>query len=363
MKPLATITLLLTIALAFSACSPDNAIAQQTTAKPSPATVAKPIVRTVAITQTYPAQVEAIERVELRPQVSGALDAVHFTEGANVKRGQLLFRIDPRPYAAALIEAQAALTQAQADAQATIRESERAARLVEKKAISQEDADRRLASAGVAAARIAAARAAVERARLNLSFTEVRAPISGRIGRAEMTRGNLVSPETRLAVIVATNPVYVRFDVDENTLASHLGRGAGKWRVAFNGMPAEVAFVENEIGNGTGTLRIRAKLRNIDGSVIPGMYGNATLTLGEEKNAVLVRDEAIGADQGQRYVLVVDDKNTLQYRPVTLGAREGDLRVVKSGLTASDRIVVNGLFRLRPGMPVAPVLGAMEKEG
>lgn len=364
MKPLAVVALLLTAAFSFSACVPDNVNAQEAAApKAAPATVAAPVVRTVAVTQTYPAQVEAIERVELRPQASGYLEAVNFTEGAYVSRGEVLFRIDRRPYAAALAEAAAAMAQAEADAEATVREAERAARLVEKKAISQEDADRRRASAGVASARIAAARAAFERARLNLSFTEVRSPISGRIGRAEVTRGNLVSPETRLAVVVATDPVYVRFDVDENTLASQLGNGGGQWRVAFNGMPAEVAFVENEIGRGTGTLRIRAKLDNPNGSVIPGMYGTATLILGEEQNAVLVREEAIGADQGQRFVLIVDAQNTLQYRPVTLGAREGNLRVVKSGVNAGDKVVVNGLFRLRPGMPVAPHVVAMEKKG
>lgn len=363
MRTLGVVALLIIAALSSSACSPDNVNAQEAAAqKAAPATVAKPVVKTVAITQTYPAQVEAIERVELRPQVAGYLDGVTFNEGSVVSRGQVLFRIDPRPYAAALAEAEAALVQAQADEQASKKEGERAARLVEKKAISQEDADRRVASAGVAAARVNAARASVERARLNLSFTEVRSPISGRIGRAEVTRGNLVSPETRLAVVVATDPVYVRFDVDENTLVSQLGKGRGSWRVDFNGMPAEVAFVENEIGSGTGTLRIRAKLNNPGGTVIPGMYGTATLTLGEEKNAVLVRDEAIGADQGQRFVLVVDAQNTLQYRAVTLGAREGGLRVVKSGISGADRIVVNGLFRLRPGMTVAPNVVAMEKE-
>lgn len=362
MRQIAIAVLLVTAALSFGACSPGAAGAQEAAGNVAPATVATPVVRTIPVTQTYPAQVEAIERVELRPRVSGALDAVTFVEGSTVSKGQVLFRIDRRPYAAALAEAEAALAQAEADAEATSREGSRAARLVEKKAISREDADRRIASANVASARVAAARAAVERARLNLSFTEVRSPISGRIGRAEVTRGNLVSPETRLAVVVSTDPVYVRFDVDENTLASQLGKGRGRWRVDFNGMPARVAFVENEIGRGTGTLRIRAKLDNPDGTVIPGMYGTATLTLGEEKDAVLVRDEAIGADQGQRFVLVVDQKNTLQYRAVTLGARQGDLRVVRSGIGAGDRVVVNGLFRLRPGMPVAPKLVAMEKE-
>lgn len=364
MKQLGIVALILTAALSSTSCSPDAASAQEAAiAQAAPATVAAPLIRTVAITQTYPAQVEAIERVELRPQVAGALDSVNFREGAVVSRGQVLFRIDRRPWAAALAEAEAALAQAEADAAASLREGERAGRLVAKKAISQEESDRRVAAASVAEARVHAARAAVERAKLHLSFTEVRSPISGRIGRAEVTRGNLVSPETRLAVIVATNPVYVRFDVDENTLASHLGAGLGKWRVDYNGTPAQVAFVENEIGRGTGTLRVRARLANAGGTVIPGMYGTATLTLGEIKDALLVREEAIGSDQGQRFVLVADAKNVLQYRPVTLGAREGDLRVVKSGLQSDDRVVINGLFRLRPGMPVMPQVVAMEKKG
>jgi len=360
MQRIAAIVLLVPIILTFSACSPGAAGAQESTVQAAPATVALPVVKSVAVTQSYPAQVEAIERVELRPRVAGALESVHFAEGSLVTKGQLLFRIDPRPYAAALAEAEAALAQAEADARAALSEGARASRLVEKKAISREEADRRTAAAGVAQARVDAARAAVQRARLNLSFTEVRAPISGRIGRAEITRGNLVSPESRLAVVVAIDPLYVRFDVDEHTLAQHLGKGLGKWRVDFNGKPAEVAFVENEIGRGTGTLRIRARLRNADGSTIPGMYGTATLTLGEERSAILVRDEAIGADQGQRFVLVVDEKNTLQYRPVTLGARAGGLRVISSGLAAHDRVVVDGLFRLRPGMPVVPALSSME---
>ncbi|HEX2061719.1 MAG TPA: efflux RND transporter periplasmic adaptor subunit [Thermoanaerobaculia bacterium] len=360
-RKIAVLIVILAGALSFTACSTEVTNAQEAPKAP-PATVATPVMRTVAITRSYPAQVEAIERVELRPRVAGSLDAVAFTEGAVVKRGQVLFRIDPRPYAAALAEARAALAQAEADAEASLREDARAARLVEKNAISREDADRRRAAASVAEARVNAARAAVERARLNLSFTEVRSPITGRIGRAEVTRGNLVSPETRLAVVVSTDPVYVRFDVDENTLAAHLGNGWTKWRVDFNGTPAEVAFVENEIGRGTGTLRIRARLMNPNGNVIPGMFGTATLTLGQQKNALLVREEAIGADQGQRFVLVADAKNVLQYRPVTLGAREGELRVIASGLQPDDRVVVNGLFRLRPGTPVVPNVVTMEKE-
>ena len=364
-KLIIPIVLLIVSAITLTSCSADTAGAQEKAAA-VPATVAKPVVRTVAVTQTYPAQVEAIERVELRPQVAGYLDSVNFAEGAKVAKGQVLFRIDPRPFAAALAEAEAALAQAEADAQALQREGERATRLVERKAISQEDAERRRATASVGTARVAAAKAAVERARLQLAFTEIKSPIGGRIGRAEATRGNLVSPETRLAVIVSTNPVYVRFDVDEATLVQHLGNGS-RWRVHFSQqgsnaiLPAEVAFVENEIGGGTGTLRVRAKLANPAGLILPGMFGTATLTLAENKNAVLVREEAIGADQGQRFVLVAGKDDVLQYRPVTLGAREGDLRVITNGLGAGDRIVVNGLFRLRPGTPIAPNVVAMEK--
>ena len=370
MKSIAAVLTLSIAALSLVGCSPDASHAQEAPAASAaaPAAVATPVIRTVAVTQSYPAQVEAIERVELRPQVAGYLDAVNFAEGAYVSRGQALFLIDRRPYAAALAEAEAALVQAEADAEAALREGSRATRLIERKAISQEEADRRRAGSAVASARVAAARAAVERARLSLSFTEIRSPLSGRIGRAEVTRGNLVSPETRLAVVVAVDPVYIRFDVDEATLVSHVLTGWSRWRVHFtqqgskSPLPAEVAFVENEFGRGTGTLRIRARLANTDGAVIPGMFGTATLTLGEEKNALLVREEAIGADQGQRFVLVADEKNVLQYRAVTLGSREGDLRVIRSGIAAGDRVVINGLFRLRPGATVAPTVVPMVKE-
>lgn len=362
------IILLLTLAsFAVVGCSPDQANAQPAAASAPPASVATPLVETVAVTRTYPAHVEPVERVELRPQVSGYLDAIRFTEGSIVRKGQILFRIDPRPYAAALAEAEATLAQTLAEAEADAKEGERAGRLLERKAISQEDADRRVASAGVAAARIQAAAAAVERARLNLSFTEVRSPITGRIGRAEITSGNLVSPETRLAVIVSSDDLYVRFDVDENTLSKY-GGAQKEWRVAFTRpgssavIPATIAFGENEIGRGTGTLRLRARLEGTDPSIVAGMFGNVELTVARRADALLIREEAIGTDQGQRYVLVADDSNVLQYRPVIPGARKGALRVIESGLEPQDRVVINGLFRLRPGTPVTPQPTSMEKE-
>lgn len=341
----------------LTGCAPAPA---ESAAPAAPAPVARPLVRTVPLVQTYPAEVEAVERVELRPRVAGSLEAVEFREGARVARGQILFRIDPRPYRAALAGAEAALAQAEADAREAEREAGRAARLLERRALAVEETERRRAVAEAAAARVAAARAGVEQARLDLGFTEVRSPIAGRIGRAEVTRGNLVSPETRLAVVVATDPVYVRFDVDENTLAARAGFPRERWKVRFTpqgageSLPAELAFAENEIGRGTGTLRVRARLANSAGAVIPGMYGSVALTFGEEAGALLVSEEAIGVDQGQRFVLAVGQGNVLEYRPVTLGPRVDGLRVVASGLSAEDRVVVNGLFRLRPGAPVAP---------
>lgn len=366
------VILILLAALAFAAVGCNSAPPQapaNASATAVPAPVARPVVQTVPLTRPYPAEVEAIERVELRPQIGGALEAVQFQEGARVSRGQVLFRIDPRPFRALLAEAEAALAQADTEARTAIREAERASRLLERRAIPEEEAERRQAAAEAGTARVAAARAAVDRARLNLGYTEVKAPISGRIGRAEVTRGNLVGPETRLAVLVATDPVYVRFDVDENTIATRAGAPGRGWRVRFTlpgstqSFPAEIAFVENEIGRGTGTLRVRARLANPAGTVIPGMYGTATLTFGEQPDALLVREEAIGADQGQRFVLALGKDNVVQYRPVTLGARVDGLRVVTSGLNAEDRIVVNGLYRLRPGATVAPQNVFMQTAG
>lgn len=368
-KSLGSLLLGAIASIALASCRESASAQGRAAAAAAPATVAKPIVETVALTSSYPAQVEAIERVELRPQVAGPIESIHFQEGARVRQGQLLVRIDPRPFATALAEAEAALAQARADARHAERESERAERLLQSNAVSQEEAERRRAVALATAARVDAARAAVGRARLDLSFTEVRSPITGTIGRAEITRGNLVSPQSRLAVIVASGAVYVRFDVDEKTIAAHPRGARTDWKVGFTlpgsstPLPAAVAFVENEIAAGTGTLRVRAKLPNADGSVIPGMYGTATLTLGENPGALLVREEAIGADQGQRFVLVAGRDDVLEYRPVTLGPRLGDLRVVDGGLGPEDRVVVSGLLRLRPGTPVAPQVVPMRKEG
>lgn len=344
------------LALALAACSSGAANAP-VAAGPMAVPVATPEMRTVPVTVELPGHVEATERVEVRARVPGTLERIAFEEGARVRKGQLLAQVDPARYAAALSSAEAELREAEAQAKLAAAEAARAGRLVERRAISDEEAERRVAQSAVTFARRDAARARAARARLDLEHTRVLAPINGRIGRAELTAGNLVGPEDRLAVLVADDQVYVRFDVAESALS---GADIAQWRARFtladapgHAFEGQLAFLENEITAGTGTIRARISL---DGhpALVPGRYGRVELVLGERKDALLVNETAIGADQGTRYVLVVDDKGTVQYRPVAAGARIGAQRVIEQGLAPDDRIVVAGLMGVRPGMTVAP---------
>lgn len=354
---------------ALAGCDTESTeIAATLPAPPIP--VAQPLVQRVAIAQQYPARVEAIDRVELRPRVSGYVERVHFTEGSIVAAGDPLVSIDGRPYRAKLEEAAAALALAESDRELARQEQERAERLVARKALAQQELDRRAAALVAAEARVAAARAARELAALELSFTDVRAPIAGRIGRAEVTPGNLVSASaaggTLLATLVAIDPLYISFDLDEAT-ASAAGRdGENILPIRFSAgtlpeVEAEVAFLDNEVGRGTGTLRLRATVANPEGQLIPGMLGRAVVSLAGEQSSLLIDDKAIGTDQGRRYVLVAGEGDTLEYRPIETGPLHGALRVVSSGLSPADRVVVNGLMRVRPGSVIAPVPVPMER--
>lgn len=353
----ATASLLaLALVAALAACG-TGAASAPAEAGPMPVPVSAPERRTVPVTLDLPGHVEATERVELRPRVSGTIEHIAFAEGARVRKGQLLVQIDPARYAAALAGAEAELREAEAQARLAAGEAERARRLVERQAISTEEAERQSAQAAVAAARRDAARAAVTRARLDLAHTRVRAPIDGRIGRAELTAGNLAGPDDRLAVLVADQRVYVRFDVAESALAGH---DPAQWRARFTlpdapgrSFEGTLAFLENEVDDGTGTVRARILLEG-DAALVPGRYGQVRLSLGERRDALLVNETAIGADQGTRYVLVVDAKGKVQYRPVATGARIGTQRVIEQGLAPDERIVVAGLMGVRPGMTVAP---------
>lgn len=360
---------LIMVAVAQTACTATNA---EQGPPPTPQIpVAKPLVQAIAPTQQFPARVEAIDRVELRPRVSGYVEQVLFEEGAIVRKGEPLVRIDPRPYRARLNEAHARLELARADLVLAHQEQDRAHRLVARSAIAVQELDRREAALAAARARVAAANAAHEQAALELSYTEIRAPISGRIGRALVTVGNLVSAAdgggTLLATLISTDPVYVTFDLDEKTAAQAGREGEHVLPVRFlaAGGATEalgtLAFLDNELGNGTGTLRARAQLENTDGVLVPGMLGRVTVTLNHLNESLLIDDKAVGTDQGQRYVLVAGASGAVEYRPIETGGLHGALRVVRHGLSAEDQVVVNGLMKVQPGAVIKPVQVSMER--
>lgn len=373
----AALALALALAGALAAgCS--EAPAQQ--AHAIPVTVARAIERNVTDWDEFTGRIEAKETVELRPRVSGYLQSLHFTEGKDVKKGELLFVIDPRPYAAAYAKALADLQRAQADAALARQNAARAARLMEARAISREEFDQRSTNLEQTAAAVAAAQAAVQAAKLDLDYTRVTAPIDGRVSRAEVTPGNLVTAGptggTLLTTIVSMNPVYVYFDGDEQVYLKYtqmaLRGERPSSRDARNPVLLGLAneegyphrgymdFVDNRLDPATGTIRGRAVFDNSDRLFTPGLYARVRLLGSSEHRAVLVDDRAIGTDQDKRFVYVLDAKNAVTYRPVKPGRLVDGLRVVESGLAPGEVIVVNGLQRVRPGAVVKPERVAMD---
>jgi RND family efflux transporter MFP subunit len=293
-----------------------------------------------------------------------------------VKQGDILYVIDARPYQAKLKQAQAELTRARTQLALAKSEQERASRLIERHAISQEDFDERTSGNQQAAANVAAAEAAADAAALDLSFTQVRAPISGLVGRAEITAGNLVAAgQTLLTTVVSIDPIYVSFDGDEQVYLKYVGmalRGERESsRTAANpvwvgladeqGHPHEghMVFLDNELDPNTGTIHARGLFENKDRRFTPGMFARVKLIGSGEYNALLINDSAVGTDQSIKFVLKVGADNKVEYAPVKLGPLIDGLRVVREGLKASDVILVKGLQQVRPGMPVTPQLVAM----
>jgi multidrug efflux system membrane fusion protein len=362
-------------ALALSACAPNQAA--QPNASPLPqVTVAQAISRKVTEFDAVTGRFEAVQRVELRPRVSGYIASVNFTEGSEVKKDDVLFVIDPRPYEAERDKARAQLAQARSQLVLAQSERERATKLLAQHAISQEEYDTRTAGREQAQANVEAAQAALDSAALNLAFTRVTAPISGRISRALVTSGNFVTNgQTPLTTLVSLDPIYVTFDGDEQeylkyTKAARAGTraGSGVARTPVlvgladeNDYPHQgvMVFVDNALDPTTGTIRSRALLDNHDRLFTPGLFARIKLMDGAQHDAVLVNDSAIGTDQTVRYVLVVGTGNKVEYRPVQLGPVIDGLRVVQSGLTPGESIVVNGLQRVRPGAQVQPQRVAM----
>ncbi len=353
-------------ALLASGCA-RNVAAQQQVAQRPQVTVAAAISRKVTEFDEFTGRFEAVERVEVRPRVSGYISSVNFTDGNEVKKGDVLFVIDPRPYAAGRDKARAQLAQARSQLALAKSERDRATRLLAQHAISQEEFDTRTAGNEQAQASVAAAQAALAAAELDLEFTRVTAPIAGRISRALVTSGNFVaSGQTLLTTLVSLDPIYVTFDGDEQAYLRYSrlaretrgARGAGNPVVVGlaneSGYPhrGAMVFMDNALDAATGTIHSRALLDNHERLFTPGLFARVRLLDSAQHEAVLVNDSAIGTDQTVRYVLVVGPGSKVEYRPVQLGPVIDGLREVQSGLTAGEKVIVNGLQRVRPGAQV-----------
>jgi len=339
-------------------------------------TVAPAIERVVADWDEFTGHFQAVNSVEVRPRVGGFVQRVAFTEGAMVHQGDVLFVIDQRPYEADVARAEAVLAQARTRNQLAGMEVERAKKLVSSQAISREELDARTSGQAEGDAAIRAAEAAVKIARLNLEWTVVRAPISGRVGRAEITPGNLVQAgppaATLLTTIVSLDPIYVYFDTDEQAYLKYMGaQSTGpKGRQVLIGLANETGFphegrlnfVDNRVDGASGTISARALLSNPNGLFTPGLFARVRLLGNQPRPATLIQDQAIGTDQDRKFVLVLKDDNSVEYRPVVTGRVVDGLRTVVSGLKPGERVVINGLMRVRPGMKVAATNAAMVVE-
>jgi multidrug efflux system membrane fusion protein len=346
----------------------------------TPVSVAVVEQRNVALWDEFSGRLEAVERVEVRSRVAGAIQAVHFREGALVRQGDLLLTIDPDPYAAEVERSKAQVLAAEARLALAKKEQDRAQQLqlANSGAISQSNVDQRIGAYREAEANLGAAQAALQSAQLNLTYTEVRAPVAGRVGKLEITVGNLVPAGPGapvLTTLVSVDPIYASFNADEEIVMralATLGAGANVHTqldripvrmvtATSNGTTFEgrLQLIDNQVDARSGTVRVRAVFANRDGSLMPGQF--ARLQMGQAKTdpAVMVNERAIGTDQNKKFVMVVGSDSKAAYREVTLGAFVDGLRVVTNGLKPGERIIVNGLQRVRPGAPVAPELVAM----
>lgn len=341
-------------------------------APPAPAvTVAAPLVQDIVDWDEYVGRFEAVQNVEVRPRATGFLSSVHFQDGQFVKRGQLLFNVDPRPALAALAQARAQAAQAQAGLANARTELARSQTLAAQRAASQEELESRQSAMRSAQAQVAAAGAVVRARQLDLAFTRVTAPISGRISERRVDPGNAVTADqTVLTTIVSTNPLHFVFQGSEALLLKYQRQDSGT-RI---GTPVRVKlademdysrsgtldFVDNAIDTGAGTIRARAIIPNPGGFLKPGMFGNLRLEASRPYPALLVPDTAVTADAARQVVYVVDKAGAVVVRPVQTGPLLGNLRVIRSGISRDDRVVIDGTQRARPGQKVQAKLGKIQ---
>ena len=343
-------------------------------AQPPVVSTLQPVAREIVEWDEYIGRLESPETVEIRARVSGYLDKVHFKEGKEVKRGDLLFTIDPRPYQAEYDRAQAEHQRAESQADLAKSDAERAKNLIATKAISAEDFDTKTKTYTSALAAVKSAKAAVDSARLNLEFTEIRAPISGRISSALVTEGNLVSGgisgagASLLTTLVSLDPLYCYGSADERAILKYirLSKEGKRESARDKEIPAEMGladesgfphkghmdFVDNRVDPNTGTLRARGVFPNADHSLSPGFFARLRIPGSGKYLAVLIPDRALGSDQAQKFVYVINAEKKVEFRPVTIGPIIDGLRVVRSGLKPEEQVIVEGLMRVRPGIVV-----------
>jgi multidrug efflux system membrane fusion protein len=336
-------------------------------------TVAEVIHRPLREWQEFTGRLQAVNTVEIRPRVSGYIDRVAFVDGARVKKGQLLFQIDPRPFQAEVDRLLAERGRSTSDLELAKANRARAERLISAHAISREEYERQVAAESSAQGAMGSIEASLQEARLNREFTEVRAPIDGHVSRAVITAGNLVTSASLLTTLVSDDPVYVYFDADEQTYlryakakhnSAHAGDGVSDVFIGLvdeDGYPhsGQLNFIDNQVDATTGTIRARAALANPDGRYTPGLFVRVRLVGGEDRDSVLIEDRAVGTDLSKKFVLTLTADNRIEYRLVELGPEINGLRVVTHGLAPNELIVVNGLQHVRPGQTVAPTRIAM----
>ena len=360
-------------ALVLSACGQPSAqeVGSQSASAP-PITAAAVVEKQVLETQEFSGRLEAIDRVEIRPRVSGFIASINFKPGAEVKKGDVLFVIDPRPYEAEASRTEAAAHAARAKADLAKLELTRAEKLLADKAIAQREADEKASSVKELEANTRAAQAAYEAAKLNLGFTKVHSPIDGRVSKAEITMGNLVDGSIVLTSVVSNNQIYASFDGDEEAFL-RVGALARKGtpvtvRIGLaneSGFPHEgkLEFVDNRLDPATGSVRMRAVFANTDNGLVPGLFARVQLASGNgtggTTNAAMISERAVGTDQNRKFVYVVTADGKAEYRPVRLGPMVDGLRVVRDGIKPGETIVVNGLQRVRPGAPVTAQMVSM----
>jgi multidrug efflux system membrane fusion protein len=363
--------------VAFYVETPRQAAAGEQAAAAAPAAIAVTVAsvepRRLTTWQEFSGRLEAIDRVEVRPRVSGAIQSTHFREGALVKQGDLLVTIDPAPYEAAAAQAQAQVSAAQARLDLAKVELDRGQRLSDNRTISQSDFDQRTGAYNEAQANLKAAQAALQTAQLNLDYTKVRAPISGRVGKLEVTVGNLVaagSASPALTTLVSVDPIYAGFNANEQVVTEALaqldaGDGAAPpveeipvqiGTASDDGTPmtGKLQLIDNQVDAASGTVGVRAIFDNPGGRLIPGQFVRVRMGQPKAVTKLVISERAIGTDQDKKFVLVVGADNKVAYRQIVLGDAADGARIVQSGLNAGDRIIVNGLQRVRPGALVDP---------